>query len=528
MPTVTIVACADRRDRSLARRLERKIAAFANVEHLSIDALAALSDSMRGARLVARVPLFIVSRSATSTPLRRHVLATGNFHLGASEFRSYYVVRGERPAVILREFSDLGPLRAAMLVTERDVDAVLRDLRQYVGSERAPSGRRIVGMFGRGLARIGLLAVSTVVNWLRLIPAMAPAAGPILLSLIAFDSGREWRWLLGLVCVSATGVILGKVQTLDFWPWLCGGVDRGVAVRRFASVLRQARLAQAFLLSAIAAMAWWTIVHENVPPWWIAAAVTFGILEELALNALLRVATLYAIAERGITPDRRPNRLFVAMRGTLRADLAALGNARAELHEDFELAVRRLMKIVTLGAFAPHRPWLPLRDRVFISYAWADDRHRRITSAVVETLVTARVPHFIDAAKESEFIPWRSAVAGQLARATHVLLVISPNMNHGQTLKLEIMTIISRWYHEALPSVICVGDDEVVDRLLRDGRLSVELWFILNWCPRISHADARDPRLLTDTIARCRRNGRLKDWLALLSPRRALVSSAPP
>lgn len=519
MPIITIVTSGDRRDRELARRIAKKIGVLGSVEQVALDELVSLSSTMRGARLMGRIPIFILSRPAVSTPARRQVFATANLELGSSEFRSYYIVRGERATVLLDEHADLEPLRVAMLVTARELDLVVGDIGQYVTTDRVPGIRSMLRRIIRSGAHHALKHVNTLLLTIRLIPGMAAPALIVLIVLIASDTGREWRPLLGLVCVSVTGFVLGKVQTLELWPWLCGGAERGVALRRFRSVLRNARIVQAVLLSTIAVVAWWLIESERIPPWWVAATVALGIALELASNTVLRVATPVTLAFRGISPRHKIHPLHMYSRRELGERLASLEDQRATLNYGSDLAVRRLMKVMTLGALAPHRSWLPMHDRVFISYAWNDDRDRRVTTAIVEALAAARVPYFVDMAKESEFLPWRPMVARELARATHVLLVISPNMGRGATLALELASIVARWYYEALPSVICVGDEDVIERVLDAEGVTDQLWFMLRWCPRLSHADARNPSLLAEAIAKVRRNGRLKDWVELLSLR---------
>lgn len=518
MTILTIVTSGDRRDRELARRIGKKIGILGRVEQVALDELVSLSETMRGARLMGRIPIFILSRSAVSTPKRRQVLATANPELTSSEFRSYYIVRGEQAHVLLDEYSDLEPLRVAMLVTARELDLVLQDISQYVTSSRTPGLRSTAMRLVRGGAIYALKLLNFVLLTVRAIPGMAAPVLIALIVLISLNAGREWRALLGLVCVAAPGFVMGKVQTLDLWPWLCGGTERDVALSRFRSVLRNTRIVQALLLSPIVVVAWWLIQTEHVPPWWIAAAVALGIFVELASTAILRIATPLTLANRGISSRHEINALHMYQRSELPNRLASLEDQRATLSDRSDIAVRRLMKVATLGAFAPHRSWLPVRDRVFISYAWNDDRDRRVTTAIVETLAAARVPYFIDTAKESEFLPWRPTVARELARATHVLLVISPDMGRGKTLLLELASIVARWYYEALPSVICIGDDDVIERVLDAEEVPVQLWFMLRWCPRLSHAEARNPALLAEAIAKVRRNGRWKDWVELLSP----------
>ena len=78
--------------------------------------------------------------------------------------------------------------------------------------------------------------------------------------------------------------------------------------------------------------------------------------------------------------------------------------------------------------------------------------------------------------------------------------------------------VLHRWNTELEPSVICVVDKDVLSNILSDANTPLELRFLLQWCPVISHAGAGDVQTVAAIIKQRKRQGKLSDYLTLMCP----------
>ena len=69
-----------------------------------------------------------------------------------------------------------------------------------------------------------------------------------------------------------------------------------------------------------------------------------------------------------------------------------------------------------------------------------------------------------------------------------------------------------------MPAVICVADPDEARALRDDPQTPLDVRFLLTCCPRMTPAEAIDPKRLRYIIDLTRRQGKWSDWLATLSP----------
>ncbi len=164
------------------------------------------------------------------------------------------------------------------------------------------------------------------------------------------------------------------------------------------------------------------------------------------------------------------------------------------------------------------RRWTAARDFAFISYAWNDPAAGDTAQRLDEALGAIGVEAFRDKrAIRDPYAAWRESVAVALMRCTHFFLVLSPGIRHAHVVQREIETMIQRRYLELMPAVICVGASEVERSLREDGEVPLPIRFLLTSCPQATLAEATDPLQLRYLVELTRRQGRWKDWMAILS-----------
>ena len=241
---------------------------------------------------------------------------------------------------------------------------------------------------------------------------------------------------------------------------------------------------------------------------------------------LARRRALHEASYRGLT-DRhmaRMERLVARLSVSPTPVLYGINeDALAPFTPEESTRIRQWMAVVALsGNCAFSWPWRRPRDRVFVSYAWADDVDLGMSLALATVLESAGVHHYVDKRPiESGFVGWRTNVAKELEQTTHVFLIVSPSIRQAAVLADEMRTIVYRWFLEALPSVICVVDPGVTARIVGDPSSPLHLRFFLTWCPRMTFQEAKDARLVKEIIAQRRRQGRLRDWGSLIWPGQA-------
>ena len=186
--------------------------------------------------------------------------------------------------------------------------------------------------------------------------------------------------------------------------------------------------------------------------------------------------------------------------------------------------VMRWLESLRMGRLAPFRPWLAPRDYAFISYAWAGEIKTPIAGRVASACTAAGIEVFLDKqGVESPSGIYRVFLGRGLARATHVLVVITPETLQGTVVLTEIETAMQRWPLERSPAIICVVEPNVAEVLRADPAVPLRLRILLNFCPQLSVAEAAEPSIMRHILTWTRRPSRIGDWLFLLSPATALA-----
>lgn len=523
-------------DIAFARDLSARVAPFATVKLFDIDELAAMLPASRWQLGPAvGVPLFVVSGAVLAKGERRQALIAGNPVLGSPRFRSYYLCRGIEPAAVVAD--DLRPLTdEVMLIAESRAGEVIEDLRQYARSpELAPPGcGSLWPWLGRTLLLLLLMVYPLVAHALRLVFLAAFLAGPALVLSIWFESIARYRTWLVALCGFGWGTALTAIETLDLWPWF----GRAFRLRRddprIGEVLRTYRKSRlsaiwmqlvGVLLFVAPVLAMRRTVGEGAALAF-AMGLVAGIAREIAGRWAAREEFVLAAEQHGLQPAAMSQR----DRTTARYDVVPMPWAFSGLAEEERAlftpeeaeTVRRWLTLNALGSSpAFHRPFVTKPDYVFISYVWADDTAVHAAKALADTLEQLGIPHFLDRRHIGNgFAGWRANLARELESATHVFLVVSPLFANGRIVQREIHTLIQRWHVEQLPAILCVADDDVAGALLRHPAAPLELRFMLACCARLTQSDIRNPDLVRRVIVQRRRQGRVRDWVALLRPRR--------
>jgi hypothetical protein len=167
----------------------------------------------------------------------------------------------------------------------------------------------------------------------------------------------------------------------------------------------------------------------------------------------------------------------------------------------------------------PIRHWRAGRDYVFISYAWRDDAELRVSTRVAQALADAQIDHYLDKdAPDTKYGLFRQSAAGGVADCSHFFLVVSPEIVRGRVIMREIEMAMQRWAIGMLPAVICVVEPDIAARLRADASVPLPLRFLLTFCPQMSYAESFDKDVVRFVVEFTRREGKLHDWLLLLSP----------
>lgn len=485
------------------------------------------------------VPVFVISASILGEEANRTALVKANPVLGNPNFRSYYVCADIHPLDLFARYSDLEPLAdEAMVVTREYLDDVLHDLRIYVTTgfrlRFIPRFSALVWDLVRWMALQAMSVVRPIGSLLFLLGFPAAVA---LLVIVAIG-WQEWLWRpLALVCSFSLGVAFWQIETVELWPWLgprwrlprdapstdengsaLQDEEQTVVRNRFREVIRMTTVYVAVAALLLGAGVIVFAMHDRrASANWLLWAFSAGLLHQGAANWSHRIRWFLGQGQKGLVEATLARLGRYVARLSIHPLPKHLVTLNGEFTEDEQTRCRQWAAVSALGmTSAAYRPLWRRRDRIFVSYLWADEEDTGIAS-IADALDRLPTPHFVDKRySRSQFLPWRPLIASELARATHVLLVISPNMLRGRIVIREIKTIEMRWYFEMLPAVICVVDPEVAAKFSGDVAVPLFLRFLLAWCPRLTYLEAQDEKNIAFIIRQRRRHGRLGDWWALI------------
>ena len=259
---------------------------------------------------------------------------------------------------------------------------------------------------------------------------------------------------------------------------------------------------------------------------WIVAPLIAGFLTPTLLSPARLSLPAFAAA-KGMTEEQNA-RIRAAMRvkqGTavpppLPQDAAAIQSFPPEERAD----VMRWLEALRMGRRAPFRPWFTRPDYAFISYAWAGEAKSRIAERVAAACAPAGIDCFVDTkGVESSSGAFRVYLGSGLTRATHVLLVVTPELLSGTVVLREVETAMQRWPLERMPAIICIVEPEIAEAIRANPAAPVTLRILLSFCPHLSFDEATQPAILQYILAWTHRPGKWRDWLFLISPATALA-----
>jgi hypothetical protein len=256
----------------------------------------------------------------------------------------------------------------------------------------------------------------------------------------------------------------------------------------------------------------------------IAVSVVVGLLLPTILAVfagrviIIRSGAYVGLFNRSVgTPKARVP--LAMLKGAVPCDRLEVESFAQDLHQVQVLNWLFLLR----GAEKPLRPnWAATADYAFLSYLWGDDGG--MSARLAEACTTAGVGHFLDKENAEEFGLFRRGLAEGIAKCTHFFLVLSPKIvDPKRYIHREIEMAMGLWDIEMLPAIICVVEPDLAERLRTDPAVSLEIRFLLTFCPQMTPTEAAQPAIVRYIVEFTRREGKLHDWLALLSPATAYV-----
>ena len=144
---------------------------------------------------------------------------------------------------------------------------------------------------------------------------------------------------------------------------------------------------------------------------------------------------------------------------------------------------------------------------------------RPISSRLAEACATAKIDHFLDktGVRFKEGL-WGVSVATGLARCSHLFLIVSANMASGKVVVREPEQAMQRWIYKAAPNIVCAAEPDVASAPCADPSVPLVNRLLVTFCPRMAPSEAAAPSLVKYVTQFTMRQGRLHDWMLLLSP----------
>lgn len=263
---------------------------------------------------------------------------------------------------------------------------------------------------------------------------------------------------------------------------------------------------------------------------WMAIAAGLGYLCPGLLERFVHSGITYLGEYVGLSSA--DDRLFKKLAGASNPKLTVERHVPADEHtmveafaaDDRPLVLQWLNNLRIGWRPRAFRRWSPSPDFAFISYAWRDNAETSAADGVSNACVAAKVESFLDKVMlQSGEGLFRMPLAAGLSKSTHVFLVVTPGVAHGQVVRREIEMAMGRWGAEFLPAIICVVEPDVCAQLLADPAVPLPIRFLLTFCPQMTQAEAAQPALVKYVVEMTRREGKWNDWRLLLSPSTALA-----
>jgi hypothetical protein len=164
------------------------------------------------------------------------------------------------------------------------------------------------------------------------------------------------------------------------------------------------------------------------------------------------------------------------------------------------------------------RRWFRIKDRAFISYAWRDDARLQVAGRLSLALGSVRITHYYDKLFAERYAGFQDNASPALNRCSHFFLVVSDGLSQGEVVMREIKAALHRWqWGEGMPAIVNIGARDAIEALAQRKDLPLELRFVLKMCPSMTIGEAANPHLLGRLTKGTRRQGKLRDWIGILS-----------
>ena len=519
---VHIFFCGDDSlDKELAHEIAQGIGCFDESCLHDVDDLRRL-DEQAGKRQerFKGIPIYILSHSILEKLDNRQSLAYASTMLGVLTI-AFFVCRGITREQITNEYPELEELCDKIMIgeirNEEDTKEIICELVEEVKNslelipgiikQKRDLSRKLKSRFPLSLIILFLAFLLSPVGYIGLL-AVFP--------LICFQIGvlsisAELIHGAYFLVLYSFGFNLNRVPALDFWPWLGAQWKHSIG-------------SDSDLYRAIAA---WQRVRQRT-------CLLHGAQMLCTMEAILIMAehSSFLFTSGGIVTFSMglafPPLYYWATDWIRKSAYWNIGLTEKELARTFDFFGPTTGGELKQSSWSwmVHRSWAQRKDNVFISYAWADNEFMKNQGLIPTPIQLANVldeleiPYFLDTRRiEGRFAVWRPQVAGALLECTHLFLVIGPEVLKGEVIQREIELSRQRWHTEVFPSIICVVDPDVKERLLDDKNTPTRLKFTLDSCPQISHTELFFPDTVHQIIRQRRRQGLLNDWLAAMFPK---------
>ena len=509
----------DRGDRDFANRILDLIRPFCSPQLINVDELERLDDAGTPRSEAFRgVPVYVLSHAMLQPRHRRWKLVSGTPGRNLPGRCVFYICHGITTTEVRPRYPELAKLFLDVMVGEEsDLPAMVEELEAYI--EHAPDH---VGLAKRLRLVARFLAVNALywigaVGYLAYFAAFVTAVW-LFYSLLLTGGQPDLETAAACHVLYGAGYGINVVQPLDLWPWL--GPARSIGVKASGAHPDSTRTIGTFL---DAALPWLDMVER-------ARMLKFGSLCWLVIpgaSTLVGTDAAWAGSAAFVVGVAMPPLWSVAVRFFTRRAYWTLGMSDAEMARTsrffsplgFEFTNESEYRYrATRGGTLVRRPWFRKRPRVFISYAWRDEKRTAAAHTVEQTISRMRLRCFLDDRRiPGKFTSWRARLIDEVLDCTHLVVVLGPDVMEAQVVHREIRTALQRWCTELEPAVVCVVEPDVAAMLDRE-ELSPELKYLLHEAPKLTYEESTRSDIVARLVLQRRRQGLCEDWLTLLRP----------
>ena len=455
---------------------------------------------------------------------------------------AFFICRGINPGDMMTQYPDLEELFLDIVIWEEErLDEMIVEMGDYIDHPERRLQPDISWLFKYLISRT-VVSIGGLVNFFSLFGILI-LWGLFLLSKQTIT--QQGAFLLSLLSLYSAGWWLNKLPPLDFWPWLGRRWQFSEACQRpLKERMIDKNIMEDWNKGECIAPCLSQELHTTclcneftyAEIWWLRKARIYHVFTLLFLFlhtyplVILQKEFCCISVSRGIlaflTGFLFPVFFYWCSSWLRKIAYYNIGLKENEMNRTekfFRPPSNRIKEICnhyfnlrTTPNISVNRAWFCPKDKIFISYSWTDPKDRETANTVFDLLNGMGKTVFLDKENIADFPSWRTKVSTHLLEATHIFVVLGPETLKGKICIREIKTSIQRWNTELFPSIICIIDPDVREKLIKDKETPTEVLYLLFGCPNITHKQSRNKELLDMLICQRRRQGLLKDWLSLL------------